>query len=175
MKDYIKTIFPNADITASELIENTSEKSLATLSYKLEFKGNIQSIGSRVLLKPLDYLSRLQYDFSEAERKYPIQFDYAYELFDTLKIALPQNWEVEALPNDTLLFKKGVHWELDFKQEEKTILVRRKFRLNNAYWPAEKYDKVRALFQIQKDLNALTIVLKRSETMNQIQSAAIEN
>ncbi len=162
LANWVEAAFPQARLD-SVLLEETAGEPVI-LKYRLFYPVSIQQAGSRLLLRPFDFLSRVKYEFSAETRRYPFQFDYAFEQVDSLAIKPPPGWKIEALPKNVFLFKDAGPWELQFKETGQEILVSRLLRLSKPYWEAADYAKVREFFNIQPSLKELTIVLQQDNS-----------
>jgi len=150
------------DSIAVEGLEDL-KKSLA-LKCKLKFANLEQPMGSRLFLKPFSFLSRDENPFQAAKRQHPIMFDYAHELIDVVKIDLPENWKLEAMPADTAFANKIGSCAISFTAFGQTLSIQRYFKLKQPYWQPADYALVRKLFQERQLLNEQTLVLKNTAT-----------
>jgi hypothetical protein len=164
LKNELTPILPNTRIDSIAAIENKAPKAPVTLECNLQVSGIEQRLGSRLLLQPFGFLKQSANPFHAGKRQYPIMFDHAYELADLMKIDLPDNWKVEALPADTTFENEAGYCEAHFQAYENTLSVQRLFRLNRPFWIAKDYPVVQELFQAKQVLDAMTVVLEKNET-----------
>lgn len=132
------------------------------LKCKLKFANLEQPMGSRLFLKPFSFLSRDENPFQAAKRKQPVMFDYAHELVEVVKIELPENWKLEAMPTDTAFANKIGNCGISFTAYGQTLSIQRFFRLKQPYCLPADYVLVQKLFQERQLLNEQTIVLKNA-------------
>jgi hypothetical protein len=159
----IKDIVVPAVETDSIAVDNLEDikKSLA-LKCKLKFANLEQPMGSRLFLKPFSFLSRDENPFQTAKRQHPLMFDYAHELIDVVKIELPENWKLEAMPADTAFANKIGSCAISFSNFGQVLSIQRSFKLKQPYLQPADYALVRKLFQERQLLNEQTLVLKNA-------------
>ena len=155
-------VVPAAEIDSMAVDGLEDLKKSPALKCKLKFANLEQPMGSRLFLKPFCFLSRDENPFQAAKRQHPLMFDYAHELVDVVKIELPENWKLEAMPADTAFANKIGSCGISFAAFGQTLSIQRYFRLKQPYWQPADYALVRKLFQERQLLNEQTLVLKNT-------------
>ncbi|RMG19509.1 MAG: DUF3857 domain-containing protein [Methanobacteriota archaeon] len=162
LQEKMETLFPGAEIDSLSLHppkDEPTETDEMELFCHLHLPPSVQQVGQRVLIKPLDFMSQLGYKFEKDERIHDIQFDYAYVLTETLKVAIPQGWRVEAYPEDTRVLSRVGRSEIHFEKSDAQMIVRRRFQLTLPYWKVSQYSLVRNFFDKIQAQKELTLVL----------------
>lgn len=88
-------MFPDADITGLK-VENVDDplKPLH-VSYHMDAPYFAQVTGKRMLFEPNAFRRSQVSPFSASERRYPIEFPYAWKEIDQIHIEFPQGFELE--------------------------------------------------------------------------------
>ncbi len=132
-----------------------------TVSCKLSYP-ELQTSGSRLLLRPCQFASKGDNPFTSDQRKNDIWFQSAYVTRDSLEFQLPTEWEVAALPPDTTFENRVGRCEVQFAYEGSMLRVTRAFTLNSPYWTAEDYADIQTLFQARRTLAESIVVLEQT-------------
>lgn len=120
-----------------------------------------QLMGNRILIKPSHFFSRQENPFQTETRKYPIVFDFAHEIFETISIVMPEGWIVEAVPEDQRFANRVGECHIQFRNfnNGKLLSLQRVFKLKYPMIKPEFYSDVRELFNVQQLLEEKTIIL----------------
>lgn len=158
----IEKLFPAAKVDSIAVDQLADISKPVLLSCRLKYP-ELQTAGSRILLKPFDFCSAVENPFYAPERKSTILFDYAYELRETAYIELPAGYTVEALPADTTFQNEIGQCVIGFQLNDNTLVAQRFFRLNRPFWGVTDYPSVQALFQSRQDLSGQIVMLSESD------------
>lgn len=164
--DYLQDLFSErfssaeTDSITVEDIENTSE--LLTVKCNVSHPSAGQQMGNRLLLKPYTLFGQHENPFQSENRKYPIMFDYAEQVMEAMRIDLPENWSIEALPADTAFSNQAGSCQVIFRNinDGKSLSIQCIYILNAPSWNAEQYKDLRDLFRAQQSFGEITVVLK---------------
>ena len=118
-------------------------------------------MGNRILIKPSHFFSRQENPFQTETRKYPIVFEFAHEIFETISIVMPEGWIVEAVPEDQRFGNRVGECLIQFRNfnNGKLLSLQRVFKLKYPMIKPEFYSDVRELFNVQQLLEEKTIIL----------------
>jgi hypothetical protein len=95
LHDRLVRMFPDADITGLK-IENVDDPNKPLqIAYHLEAPLFAQVTGKRILFHPNAFRRAQSTPFSASERRYPIEFPFAWKEVDMLNIELPAGFELE--------------------------------------------------------------------------------
>ena len=138
--------FKNMDFTEMAFI---NDRDVQEFTENLKFSGDrfTSKAGNRLLL-PLNFLTPETYNLPRNEnRKLPLEISRGRTFEDTFKYLLPAGFEAESIPENTFLETEFGNFELSVALEEKegarTIVVKRKYVINEGLWPAESYGDFR--------------------------------
>lgn len=173
LQSKLADILPDAKIDSISVKDVEEPGKTFRLKCKIQFANTKKRFGTRLFLQPFDFLGQTTNPFQADIRHYPIMFDYAYEIIETLNIEMSDNWKVEGLPEDTSFANKAGFIRVTFTTIGQRLSVQRMFRLNYAFWPASAYALVRKLCQTRQALNTLTVVLNYKYAQNPLDKSII--
>ncbi len=120
-----------------------------------------RAVGSRLFV-PLSPASQVDYDLeAAAERSLPIHMGYPYLDTDTVRIALPAGYTVEALPSPVDEQTGFARYSAQVEQVDGALVYTRHLELTQSRIPAEQYSDVRAFFQTVARADGAQAVLKK--------------
>lgn len=132
------------------------------LKYEIK-QPEITETGSKIMLRPLQYLSRSKSPFDTDERKEAIMFSYGYLLRETAEIAIPEDWQIEAMPSDTVFKNQIGQCAVSYQSFGNTITVQRLFQLDFPFWHVEFFDDIRNLFRARQNFSESIVVLTEAD------------
>lgn len=165
--DYLQDLFAKkfphveADSITVEEMENINEP--LTIKCNVLHPSAGQQMGDRLLLKPYTLCSQHENPFQSENRKYSIMFDYAEQVMEAMRIDLPENWAIEALPADTAFSNKVGSCQVIFRivNEGKSLSIQVIYQLNSPFWKAAEYVDLKDFFRAQQSFEEITVVLKK--------------
>lgn len=120
-----------------------------------------RSVGSRLFV-PLSPASQVDYGLEASdERLLPIHMGYPYLDTDTVRIALPPGYTIEALPSPIEEQTDFAHYSAQVEQVEGSLIYTRRLELMQSRIPADQYADVRAFFQTVARADGAQAVLKK--------------
>jgi len=152
----------------TENVDSVSKPLLVTS--KVSFESPLQMVGSRIFLRPIEYMSESSNPFESEKRESIILFSYAFDKTEALNFALPGGWETEALPGDTIFENEVGICGVTFNVIGGKLTIQRKFELKTPFWNASEYDMVRDLYFARESQKLLTVTLIRTEKEGAIDS-----
>lgn len=156
--------YSDAEVDAVTFQEMDNPESPVVLEFTVAFTGQEEKMGGKLLLQPTEYLGRANNPFQTDKRVSPILFPFASQTDEVLTIALPDGWEMEALPSPARFTNRAGSCAASFSVKGRTLTFERKFRVERAYYLVEDYAAVKELFQFRQELDNLSIILKESGT-----------
>jgi hypothetical protein len=162
LEEDLKENFANATID-SVTIENVEDyNEPLKIKCTLEFP-DVDEQADKILLRPFDYFVSADNPFFKQERNKAILFDYSYQYREGAQFLIPEGWQVEALPTDTVFQNVAGQCSVQFVNFGNTLSVQRYFMMTSPFWLVDQYPIVKELFQTRKDYNDLVVVLSRIE------------
>jgi hypothetical protein len=165
LRDRITRMFPEAEVTAVQ-IENADEPTRQfTTHYHLQAPRYAQVTGKRILFETNPFHRSQVSPFSASERRYAVEFPYAWEEFDQIHIHLPDGWVLdnpESPGNITFGDSGGYEVELIINKKDNDLLASRKLTFGRSgaiFVPQSNYPIVKKVFdQIQlRDAHSLSL------------------
>lgn len=119
-----------------------------------------------IYLKPTLKTKFDQNPFKLAERNYPVEFPYPTRDVFVMKLTLPNDYEVEELPQPLSLDlgKKGGKFEYSATKSDNTILLNVKIEINQLVYEAKNYGLVKDFFNQIAAKQAEQIVLRKKKS-----------
>lgn len=118
----------------------------------------------RIYFNPLIFKHISENPFTEEERKLPVEFEYPYFFKAHITVTLPDGYEIDDLPEGTILSTKSQNMKLLFsiiEIDEKTIQITYNFMLNETMISYTSYPELKSLWENAVKLNNQYIVLKK--------------
>ncbi len=160
-KDWISENFPGAQIS-----EPSTEDDRSSGQFKLEvefaapaFAKNMRNV--LLIFKPLMLNRITEHPFGDEQRTQAVDTT-PYNLEESIKIFLPEGFEISELPNNVELQETFGSYSLNFEVEDDTLLVKRSIKLQAKRVPLEDYSMLESFYQNRIKADQSTIVLERS-------------
>jgi len=119
------------------------------LDYTLSMKLPLEEIGKSIYFNPLAAF-RVDHsnDFVKETRQYPIDFGYSFTEMYLGKIAIPDNYLVESMPeNISIASANGkIKFQAAFTNSNGVIQVRVNFDVSDDYFPTDQYTIIKGIW-----------------------------
>ena len=101
--------------------------------------------------------------FIQTDRVLPVEFPYPYKFTLLCKLALPEGYEVEELPQSQFIRAEGDHLQCRYmvQKQGNTILVSYRFHLKEYIFLPEHYKQLQDMWTKIIEKNQTLIVLKK--------------
>ena len=133
-------------------------------TYTFEIKSGVDKINDKLYIKPLFYLSESENPFKADKRSYPIIFDFPLRDSRVVNIIIPEGFEVESLPENSmfqLMGESGIFKYLT-SQNGKYLRIESVLELNNLVYTPDDYENLKQFYAYMVEKHSETIVLKKS-------------
>lgn len=148
-------------------IENLSKQEHnLELSCEVEFPA-LSMMGSRLIFKPFDYMSEVSNPFHATDRRRPLLFDYAFELYEEAIFTLPEGWQIDALPDSKEFETQAGSCRVSISYSENILSVHREFVLIQPFWGADAYSLIKDLFQQRQNMSGSSIILSKKTNVSE--------
>lgn len=133
-------------------------------TYTFEIKSGVDKINDKLYIKPLLYLSETENPFKADKRSYPIIFDFPLRDSRVVNIIIPEGFEVESLPENSIAQLKGESGIFKYltSQNGKYLRIESILELNNLVYTPDDYENLKQFYAFMVEKHSETIVLKRS-------------
>jgi hypothetical protein len=160
LEDEIKGWLPsNAEISVTKQPDWSALGTPLVVDYKVSTPTLISG-GKRVLL-PTDIF---QFDrpamFTLAERQYPVYLDYPSREIDDIHIKLPDNLQVESLPESESDRTEYALYKMERKQDKNELIIVRDFAINSFVFQPAEYKSLKAFYEKIKESDQQQALLK---------------
>jgi len=164
-KEYFKNIQTSygddLDISNGTIDSLTKREDPVTVRYEFRLKASPGA--SLIYLNPILEDSRHQNPFTAAERRYPVEMDYAIDELFNFNMQIPEGYVVDEIPKSAkvaLSTDQGLFEYLVVNQGS-MIQLRCHLKLNRAQFPPEDYASLRDFFKYVVNKESEQIVLKK--------------
>jgi hypothetical protein len=115
--------------------------------FDIKIPGWASSAGKRALIPAGVFTEVEKRIFEHADRVHPIYFDYPYEKWDDVTIALPSGWRVDSVPPGQDQDNRVVGYSLKAEDGKDALHLTRKVKVNIVILDPKYYPALRAFFQ----------------------------
>lgn len=99
LRDRVLRMFPDAEVTAITLQNADDATKPLAARYHLEAPRFAQVTGKRILFQPMAFRRGQASPFSASERRFPVNFPYAWKEVDEIHIRLPEGFALDNADN----------------------------------------------------------------------------
>ncbi|MEH6535385.1 MAG: DUF3857 domain-containing protein [Psychroserpens sp.] len=153
------------DIQVSELkFENNKDITQPVkLTYDYVLNDGVDEIGENLYFSPLFFLATKESPFKLEERKYPIDFIFPFEDKYVINIMLPENYQVESLPESQAFEFKNNDAKFTYfiKENGKFLQLTIIFEMNSSLINSTDYTLFKDFFEKIVEKQGEQIVLKK--------------
>ncbi|MEQ1948399.1 MAG: DUF3857 domain-containing protein [Bryobacteraceae bacterium] len=153
LKDRVTRMFPDAEVTNIKLLNAEETTQPLIVSYHLSAERFAQVTGKRILFQPVVFHRGQGNRFTTSQRRYPIEFPYAWRERDDLQIKLPEGYSLDnADAPASLKFGKPGEYSIEFrvsKEGSPALLVAREMTFgkeSQLYFDAAVYPALKKIF-----------------------------
>jgi hypothetical protein len=125
---------------------NLSDQNIDSIDYTITLEGTYNKFlpvdGTRLFFNPAIFNRKAADDLPKetiGKRSYPVYFSYPYLNVDTVKIAMPRNYTLEAKPSDQLIDNDLISYKTVFDLRDGSLFYVRSFELKKNYIPLNEY------------------------------------
>jgi Domain of Unknown Function with PDB structure (DUF3857)/Transglutaminase-like superfamily len=162
LEDSAKAWLPSG---ATVELSNSSGWDDATIPLRAEFTVSIPnqtvSTPTRLLLPLALTVAGKRNPFQHAYRIHTVDLRYPYQEIDEVTLALPQGFDVEAIPAARARSGPAATYELSTTRLGESLVVKRKLVVGNTYYRVEAYPALRAFFSAVKSGDQDRAVLRQ--------------
>ncbi|GGK11389.1 hypothetical protein GCM10007962_02030 [Yeosuana aromativorans] len=142
----------------------TNDKSAVEFIEDISFKATnyTKKAGNRMLLS-INALNRnLSIPDHYKDRKLPLKINRGFKDIDEVEVRLPQDYKVEFLPKGVAIENKFGSYKTELiTKDDKTLVYKREFKVNEGDFPKEDYEAFRDFYkEVSKHDNAKVALIK---------------
>lgn len=132
-------------------------------SYEVTLKNKIDVLGDFIYLNPLLYERIEENPFKLKERKYPVDYIYPRRRKYLLNFSIPQDYEVEELPQSTKysLFDNSAEYIYNVHQQGNNIQLVTELNINRSIFTGDEYSSLKEFYDKVVAKQSEQIVLKK--------------
>ena len=154
-------ITPKDRLTVTNLKVEHTENDPGTI--KEELDKQTEQVGDHLYINPMLFPQLETNPFIQTDRVLPVEFPYPYKFTLLCKLALPEGYEVEELPQSQFIRAEGDHLQCRYmiQKQGNTILVSYRFHLKEYIFLPEHYKQLQDMWTKIIEKNHTLIVLKK--------------
>jgi Domain of Unknown Function with PDB structure (DUF3857)/Domain of Unknown Function with PDB structure (DUF3858)/Transglutaminase-like superfamily len=164
-KKYLNNVIslPTYSIEKSEYKETKAKLPAVDEYLKISSPNYATITGKRLFITPNMFSKNSTRLSLDKERKFDIEYPYAYKDVDTVNITLPIGYTAEAMPKDVTIKNKFGNYSISFKVENNTLKMLRTIERNAALYPAADYKDLVKFYDDMYKADRSKIVLVKKE------------
>lgn len=163
--EFVEKYETNNKVKVENMAISGHKNNLAnTVKEEIEYTTQATKRGDFIYINPLIIPQLTKNDFTQSDRKTPVEFSYPYTYQITSTIFIPKGYAVEELPKSTRLTLENKEGALQYSisaQQDGVIQVSYRFQLNDVIFPYTNYPMLREFFGTVATKNTEMIVLKK--------------
>jgi hypothetical protein len=163
IEDGVKDEFPEGStvkLTSLAGLRASEEPLVAEFDVDIMNLGTMS--GSRILLPLSVFAASQKHPFPTEHRKHPISYPYAWTTKDRVVLAIPEGYDVEALPAPLNINAGAAIYASQWKREDKRIVLERTLMLEATFVTADRYQALRTFFTRVLAADQQPLVLKKT-------------
>jgi Domain of Unknown Function with PDB structure (DUF3857)/Transglutaminase-like superfamily len=153
------------NIEISEYVRENDFDLSKPISETFDFKSDkfVETIGDKIYLSPLLFLTTKENPFKQETREYPVDFGYPIENKYNINIKLPEGFALETIPTPiNIAMPENIgSFKYIIAQTENNIQIAVSETINAAIVPADFYDILKDFFKQLVEKENEKIVLKK--------------
>ena len=167
VKEDLLRRYPNAEVSEIRVENADNSEQLLKVQYCIRIPGYAQRTGRRLFFQPVFFQRGIAPLFAAAERKYDVHFRYAWKEFDSVRITLPEGFELDNAENPgSMNFGKPGAYVLNMSTgaNREFICTRELVFGNNGgiFFPQAAYGQLKTVFDEIRRRDNHSISLKMS-------------
>lgn len=145
-EDELKALLPPTALVKLDSLSAWDDPSQPLKAvFSVELPGYAASTGKRLLLPSELFQSKQMFLLSE--RKNPVYFDYPYRLIEKVQITLPQDVQVESLPQSEPVETDFGSCNIQRAAKGNVLEIFRDFAIGGMSFPVTEYPKLKSFFE----------------------------
>jgi hypothetical protein len=163
VKEYLEKNFPKADLTKYEFQNLRSREEPLVITAEFTVPEFVVETRTRLMFKPSMLGKTQNMSLTQASRKFPVCFGYANQVVDKITFHLDDGLICEQIPIPVGFENPVGKFTLQCNQVGSTFTCDRMFERKGVYYEVNEYPVVRTLFEVARQGDDVTVVLKKKE------------
>jgi hypothetical protein len=161
LREHAEAMLPKSlELEVADIKDLTSYDKPLAVTYKV--KGTLgSSVGKRVMMPADVFLANASATFPHEKRETAVYFHYPQLVQDAVRINLPKEWAVEAVPANAKysLPNLGIY-NFEVTQDSTNITTRRQFAFGDVFVLPKEYEGLRSFYSQLETKDQETVILK---------------
>jgi len=161
--DFIKQIQNHYDVVVDSFDVSDKEPKSSMVNERMVFNKQLELTGDYIYLNPMVFKHLTENEFTQTDRKLPVEFGYTTGYQTICSIEIPDNYQLEELPKSVKYVITGNKASCQFlaQQTGNTVIVKYAFQLMQTIYPETDYPIVRDFYGQAVAKNMEMLVLKK--------------
>jgi hypothetical protein len=162
LEDLLKEYVPaSMDVELKNKPDWKSANDPLVAEYEIKIGGWASNAGKRALLPVGLFGGPEKHIFEHTKRTFPIYFPFPFQRVDEVNIQLPAGWQVGSVPKPVDQDSKAVQYTLKVEGNGSSVHLKRQLRSDLFLVAADKYNILRAFYQLVRTGDDQQIVLQQ--------------
>lgn len=133
-------------------------------SESLDFSGEALVNEDHIYINPMIFPDETENPFTNATRKFPVEFPYAQSVIINVNMTIPDGYVVDEMPKNSKMTmnNKEVIMSYVVRQENNQIVLQYSLLLNTPYIDSKQYNDLRTFWENLVGKNTQQLVLKKA-------------
>jgi len=154
---------PDYDVTNFNYEEKKSEHPVINEQLEIIANNYASVSGKRMFVMP-NILSRNNFKLkTDEQRRYDIEYKFAFRDTDTISIKIPSGYTIESMPKDVMINNKFGDYEIHFKVDDDNINCTRLYKRTEGRFPPADYTELAKFYESMFKADRSRIVFVKKE------------
>ena len=160
---YVEKFQNENQITIDSLKIGGKEPMSNVVKEQMNFTKKFETEGDFLYINPMIFTHITKNDFTQSERKLPVEFNYPYVIQLSCTITIPDNYKIEEIPKSLRIVMDENKGKCIYqvKQDGNVLQMSYRFELNQIIYPQNEYVFLKDFFGQVATKNAEMVVLKK--------------
>lgn len=135
--------------------------------FTFEAEDLVEQVGNQMMFKPLFFKAITENPFKLDERQYPVDFGTPFEIKNTVRISVPEGYEIVSVPEQLAIGLPedlGVY-KFVVNQQGNTISIMTLHKVNTGIYPATHYTYLKEFYNAIVNKSLESVVIKKSDLL----------
>jgi transglutaminase-like putative cysteine protease len=115
--------------------------------FQIQIPNYASRAGQRLVLPVALFHANAQNPFASARRTHPVYFEYPYEVYEDVTLALPPGIQVESLPPHAKIDRGLTVYEFSAEKQGNTLHLKRSVKMQVYYLPVDRFPALRHFYE----------------------------
>jgi uncharacterized protein DUF3857 len=128
--------------------------------FEIQVPGYASKAGQRLLMPVGIFHSSGQQPFASTHRTHAVYFDYPWESYEQMKVALPPGFQIESLPGTTIVGRGDTNYESSAVKQGNVVQLKRTLRMAVYFLTVDMYPSLKQFYGLIRAGDEQQVVLR---------------